>query len=201
VNSLVRGYPSRDPCQSDLLSEGVGHGEAHVPSAVWRSATLAARTGIMLALPTNLFAKTSRRMPTRVLVRSATASPADSSRPRAAAPPEPHVTLDTGRPCASMRRELGNRRRSSSSAIRLSPPLIRACGFPALGSSSGCPKAGQQGSERVSGRHGVARDGAGDAAGGAGISPLLANIFLHHVPPGACIRRHSARASLPRAVG
>src|SRR5262249_18662038 len=39
---------------------------------------------------------------------------------------------------------------SSSSAIRLSPSLIRACGFPALGSSSGCPEAGHQGSERVS---------------------------------------------------
>jgi hypothetical protein len=49
-----------------------------------------------------------------------------------------------------VRRHYGQDGESSSSAIRLSPSQSRACGFPALGSSSGCPKAGHQGSERVS---------------------------------------------------
>ena len=40
--------------------------------------------------------------------------------------------------------------RSGSSAIRLSPPRIRACGFPALGSSRRLPNAGQGNLARVS---------------------------------------------------
>jgi hypothetical protein len=42
------------------------------------------------------------------------------------------------------------RRWSGSSAIRLSPPRIRACGFPALGSSRRLPNAGQGNLARVS---------------------------------------------------
>src|SRR5439155_11840816 len=49
--------------------------------------------------------------------------------------------------CAS---EKGLWWRSGSSAIRLSPPQIRASGFPALGSSRRLPDAGQRDLARVS---------------------------------------------------